>query len=359
MLSSYAAQLIRRKPFFAQEIAENSLGSPPAEQLLNALKPDYWFSAHLHVKFAAIVHHSTVPEDGRATRFLALDKCLPNRDFLQLVVVDRPQGNVYNISLSQNTIQACKIAACKEILWPTNCSCDLVLQCCSANKSYALQLYAAVMTDKPCGQGVPKLQYDAQWLATVKATHPLLTTARRALALPQRMTRVSASDIAWVESRFCDVPNNFVHGGKGGCAGGLQGDVQTDQLLHTLELQHVVTVPRPGYTPVAVPLHTAVISSTAEAAAASAAAAAEAAILCATDPNEVDIDEPDAATEQHYHDDNEIDLDAAEDDDDSNDDAVRDEDTVDNTVFDNNDDDDDDDDGGVPDSPTDAMSDAA
>jgi Lariat debranching enzyme, C-terminal domain len=99
MMFPYAAQLIRRKPFFAQEIAENSLGSPPAEQLLNALKPDYWFSAHLHVKFAAIVHHSTVPEDGRATRFLALDKCLPNRDFLQLVVVDRPQGNCTNINI--------------------------------------------------------------------------------------------------------------------------------------------------------------------------------------------------------------------------------------------------------------------
>jgi Lariat debranching enzyme, C-terminal domain len=221
-------------------------------------------------------------------------------------------------------------------------------------------LYAAVMTDKPSGQGVPKLQYDAQWLAIVKATHPLLTTARRALALPQRMTRVTATDVAWVESRFCDVPNNFVHGGKGGCEGGLRGDVQTDQLLHTLELQHVVTVPRPGHTAVPVPLHTAVISSTAEAAAASAAAAAEAAILCAADPNEVDIDDADTtATDQHYHDDNEIDLDAAEEDDDSNDDAVGDEDTVDDTVFDNNDDDDDDDDGGVPDSPTDAMSDAA
>jgi Lariat debranching enzyme, C-terminal domain len=108
--SRYTAQLIRRKPFFAQEIAENSLGSPPAEQLLNALKPDYWFSAHLHVKFAAIVHHSTVPEDGRATRFLALDKCLPNRDFLQLVVVDRPQGNfVYSIHVHSVITGVCDI----------------------------------------------------------------------------------------------------------------------------------------------------------------------------------------------------------------------------------------------------------
>jgi Lariat debranching enzyme, C-terminal domain len=217
------------------------------------------------------------------------------------------------------------------------------------------------MTDKPSGQGVPKLQYDAQWLAIVKATHPLLTTARRALALPQRMTRVSASDIAWIKSRFCHVPNNFVHGGKGGCEGGLRGDVQTDQLLHKLEVQHVLTVKRPGYTAVPVPLHTAVISSTAEAAAASAAAAAEAAILCAsaTDPNEVDLEDADTATDQHYHDDNEIDLDAeADGDSDSDDDAVGDADIVDDTVLDNNDDVDIDDDA-VPDSPTDAMQDAA
>jgi lariat debranching enzyme len=102
--------------------------------LLKKLKPKYWFSAHLHVKFAAFVDHSaTEPEDEgeivledseeetpqtegkspgkravspsaedsdakrrrqegdgggvekQTTRFLALDKCLPHRDFLQLL----------------------------------------------------------------------------------------------------------------------------------------------------------------------------------------------------------------------------------------------------------------------------------
>ena len=62
------------------QVEDGSLGSPPARDLMSALKPRYWFSAHMHTKFAALVPHP----DGQATRFLALDKCLPGRHFLQV-----------------------------------------------------------------------------------------------------------------------------------------------------------------------------------------------------------------------------------------------------------------------------------
>ena len=99
------ADLIRRKRFLADELRDNSLGSPPAEELLHALKPRYWFSAHLHVKFAAMVRHG----DGSATRFLALDKCLPRRDFMQIVdVPDRDPTGGFQLDREWLSILRCE-----------------------------------------------------------------------------------------------------------------------------------------------------------------------------------------------------------------------------------------------------------
>ncbi len=80
--------------------------------LLKKIRPKHWFSAHLHVKFSAVVVHERNvllkkinPEEldidvtdsdqeenlnskvgFDETKFLALDKCLPNRDFLQVII---------------------------------------------------------------------------------------------------------------------------------------------------------------------------------------------------------------------------------------------------------------------------------
>lgn len=80
---------MRYKPFFKQEIQERTLGSKPAAELLEKLKPAYWFSAHLHCKFAALVQHG---EGGMVTKFLALDKCLPGRRFLQIIEIESEPG---------------------------------------------------------------------------------------------------------------------------------------------------------------------------------------------------------------------------------------------------------------------------
>lgn len=75
---------------FREDIESNQLGSKPCEQLMEFLKPFYWFSAHLHCKFAALIPH----ENEEKTKFLALDKCLPKRKFLQVIDIPHKDEDI-------------------------------------------------------------------------------------------------------------------------------------------------------------------------------------------------------------------------------------------------------------------------
>ncbi|CAF0889422.1 unnamed protein product [Didymodactylos carnosus] len=85
-ITSYGntTKLLQYKKHFYNDIKNNQLGSPPLEEILLDLKPNYWFAAHLHVKFSALVEHN----NGNVTRFLSLDKCLPGREFLQVLDIE-------------------------------------------------------------------------------------------------------------------------------------------------------------------------------------------------------------------------------------------------------------------------------
>lgn len=85
-------ELLKSKPFLRGEIANDTFGNPGATQLLHKLQPKFWFAAHIHVKFAALVRHD---DTGKETRFLALDKALPKRDFIQIldIPVDAERGD--------------------------------------------------------------------------------------------------------------------------------------------------------------------------------------------------------------------------------------------------------------------------
>ncbi|KAG6831362.1 hypothetical protein H0H87_005373 [Tephrocybe sp. NHM501043] len=141
--------LLRHKRYLKTDILNGNLGSPPLMGLLRNLKPKWWFAAHMHTRFEAKVPHVDPTEceipplavvnpdeiliddeettDGRAnsatttlkvnpdeitlsdeelevtaslqppiaapsvTNFLALDKCLPRRHFLEVVDIPTPE----------------------------------------------------------------------------------------------------------------------------------------------------------------------------------------------------------------------------------------------------------------------------
>ncbi|KAK6460821.1 hypothetical protein DFJ63DRAFT_242076 [Scheffersomyces coipomensis] len=137
--------LLKVKPFFKNDINNGALGSPLNKFLLSYLRPRYWFSSHLHVRFTASVRydHEKIQEnnyknddeidldmddedeveeeqddskpfdfenqlnfdkssneksmahkrlrfaqDPISTEFLALDKCLPKRKCIEVLDID-------------------------------------------------------------------------------------------------------------------------------------------------------------------------------------------------------------------------------------------------------------------------------
>ncbi|RVX67640.1 hypothetical protein B0A52_08169 [Exophiala mesophila] len=90
--------LFRSKPGFQTDSISGRLGSVAARNCLEYLRPHYWFSAHLHTKYVAIMHHDNYKPHGGSTP-------VENKPFSKNSVPKHDTGNI-DQSRDQNEISA-------------------------------------------------------------------------------------------------------------------------------------------------------------------------------------------------------------------------------------------------------------
>lgn len=260
-------KLVQQKPFFKQEIESNSLGSPANETLLHALKPRYWFSAHLHVKFAAEVHHvgSKVSDDDavddkktaagandctnfvgmesnegicpdrtetnmesltdQMTRFLSLDKCLPKRRHLQVLHVEPSSTRSVHKTDTSQAEESNKSWLEYDPTW-------LAIHRRTENWSQRTQNRLEIPHDE--FEQAPinnvELQDITNRLALAASTRSESNTTMCPLAIPQNFVRTV---------RPYDLNSRQQYGPP--CP--MLGNPQTDSFLEMLGMEHKLTVP--------------------------------------------------------------------------------------------------------------------
>ncbi|KAG1753602.1 lariat debranching enzyme, C-terminal domain-containing protein [Suillus paluster] len=205
--------------YSGQDVQTGNLGSPPLMGLLRTLKPRWWFSAHLHVRFQATnpdeiaiadddfdaVEHQNLPTEvphlqeapqnpdeiildeeetevvqpplvvyrpqPSVTEFLALDKCLPKREFMEV------------------------------------CSSEFMRH---GSADFLIQVVDVPTTSDgsatPGQRCIPKFTFDPEWLAITRAFHPFLSTRRRQADYPDEATARAkvAEEMEWVKLNVHD-----------------------------------------------------------------------------------------------------------------------------------------------------------
>lgn len=286
--------LIKRKPFFRKEIQENDLGSPPNREVMDTVKPKWWFSAHLHVKFRASLNHSEKEEESTKSKSDDTPTETPPSSLIPSQVsqtgktaatpddkTSPPTDNNLNPEATENSTAFGEkeqgksnedngISSATEFIALESNSTnkcggpdltDQMTQFLALDKCLPRRQYLSILnvpTDIPRQEAV--LEYDPDWLAILRKTHDLTNTERQNVTVPDELIELTDADIEWVENRIKEqspssdlsIPENFsatVPEQSHPMFQGhpppmpIMGNPQTDALLKVLELDHILTVP--------------------------------------------------------------------------------------------------------------------
>ena len=254
-------ELLRKKPFFRQEVERNELGSPCNRELLNQLKPKWWFSAHLHVKFMAAVNHTSQKEKTINSTVAALvpSQIVPLvKQGIQIMNCDVDQHEILRDEFHDNMNTEMPRTTHFHALQSTdNCNGDnlteqmtrfLSLDKCLPRRQFLSVLH--VPSTKP----KDVIEYDMEWLTILKKTHDWTVTQHRRVIVPNEVVKITEEDLMVMRSIFTErgvtIPNNFQitvppHNPSDRLLPQLpiMGNPQCDEFLSLLGMGHILTVP--------------------------------------------------------------------------------------------------------------------
>ncbi|KAF8999137.1 lariat debranching enzyme, C-terminal domain-containing protein [Cyathus striatus] len=201
--------LVRQKPHFREDIQKGELGSPPLMGLLRNLKPRWWFAAHMHVKFeAVVVHEKVVQVRDREAKVVKED----NPD--EIKIVDDKFKDTFAAGAERST--GTKAIPTVIPVPPTNLdkvhddppaiirteTNFLSLDKCLPGRRF-IEVIDIPSSDPPTTTTptTPQLYLDPEWLAITRAFQPFFSRTKHQPAFPpeSEARALVATSLAWVK----------------------------------------------------------------------------------------------------------------------------------------------------------------